>query len=330
MKPTISILLPVYNGEQYLAAAIDSILSQDCSDYELIAINDGSSDSSKLIIASILDTRVHAVSQQNKGLAATLNRGIELANGHYIARLDQDDLMMPSRLTKQLAYLEAHPACAIVGSWSEIWIGIMPTNRGHKHPISHEALQLELLFDNPFVHSSVMMRTDVLRELGGYSEDKSRQPPEDYELWSRISHKYRVANIPEVLSVYREVEGSMSRTGDNHFLANVIQIAADNLATILSPKFSSDECYLLASMYHGRKPESKKKVLTKSCALLMHKEAALIIGGEFSKWSDEFKASYNRQQSQIQSQLMRRLLPSFFIKLARIIRNLIKKVFLIC
>jgi glycosyltransferase involved in cell wall biosynthesis len=325
MKPLISILLPVYNGEQYLEAAVHSVLSQDYPNYELIAINDGSSDGSELIITSILDARMLGVSQQNQGLAATLNRGIELAKGQYIARLDQDDLMLSTRLAKQVEYLESHPDSAMVGTWSEIWVGTKPTDRGHKHPISHEALQLELLFDNPFVHSSVMMRADALHALGSYSEDKSRQPPEDYELWSRISRKYRVANIPEVLTVYREVEGSMSRTGDNPFLANVIQISAENLAVRLTPKFSVNECYLLASMYHGRKPENKKKMLPKSRALLMHREAALIIGGEFLKWSEEFTASYHRQQSQIKSQFMRRLLPSILLRPARVIRNMLKQ-----
>jgi glycosyltransferase involved in cell wall biosynthesis len=327
---TVSVILPVYNGLPYLGDALDSILVQSFQGFELIVINDGSTDNSDEIIRNINDPRVHYVNQSNKGLAATLNNGIQIARGIFIARLDQDDLMLQSRLDKQVEYLESHPDCAMVGTWSEILVGNSPTDRGHKHPTSHETLQLELLFDNPFVHSSVMIRADVLRDLGGYSEDKSRQPPEDYELWSRISRKYRVANIPEVLTVYREVEGSMSRTGDNPFLANVIQISAENLAGILGSKFSDAECYSLASTYHGRKPEKQKNKLTKSRALRMHNEAALIISGGFSQWSDEFKASYNRQQSQIKSQFMRRLLPKVLLKPARDIRNLIKKVLLIC
>jgi len=328
--PNISVILPVYNGLPYLRDAVNSILTQSIHDFELIIINDGSTDDSEVIIKNINDPRVHYVIQSNQGLAVTLNKSVQLAKGKFIARLDQDDFMLQSRIAKQVEYLESHPDCAMVGTWSEIWVGNKPTDRKHKHPTSHEALQLELLFDNPFVHSSVMMRADVLRELGGYSEDKLRQPPEDYELWSRISRKYRVANIPEVLTVYREVEGSMSRTGDNPFLANVIQISADNLAGILGSKFSDAECYSLASIYHGRKPEKQKNKLTKSRALRMHNEAALIISGGFSQWSGEFKASYNRQQSQIKSQFMRCLLPRFLLKPTRVIKNLIKKVFLIC
>ena len=325
MKPVISILLPIYNGEQYLNEAIYSVLSQDFPNYELIAINDGSSDGSEFIITSILDARVYGVSQQNKGLAATLNCGIELANGRYIARLDQDDLMLQSRLAKQVEYLELHPDCAMVGTWSKIWVGTIPTNRGHYHPSFHETLQLELLFDNPFVHSSMMIRADVLRDIGGYSLDKSRQPPEDYELWSRIARKYRVANIPEVLTVYREVEGSMSRSGVNPFLQNIIQISSENLAAILTPKFSNEQCYLLASLYHGRKLADNKLTLSKSLALLIHKTAALIIGGEPSKWSVEFMTSFLRQQSQIKSQFIRRFLPEVILKPARVLKNIFKQ-----
>lgn len=321
--PSISVLMPVYNGLPFLKDAIDSILIQTFKEYELIIINDGSTDNCEAIIKNIKDTRVSYIYQTNQGLAATLNTGINLSKGKFIARLDQDDLMLQSRLAKQVEYLELHPDCAMVGTWSEIWVGDKPTSRGHWHPACCDTLRLELLFDNPFVHSSVMIRTDALRDVGGYSIDKLRQPPEDYELWSRIGRKYQVANIPEVLTVYREVEGSMSRIDNNPFLPNVIQISAENLANILCPKFSLDECHLLASLYHRKNLD--KNMLTKRSALLMHKKAALIIGGDFSNWSDEFTKSYTRQQSQIKSQFMRRFLPKVLLKPARFFNNVFKR-----
>lgn len=320
---TVSVILPVYNGMPYLSGAIESVLTQSFEEFELIIINDGSKDDSEKIIIKINDSRTHYVTQQNKGLASTLNTGINLSKGKFIARLDQDDLMLQSRLAKQVEYLKLHPDCAMVGTWSEIWVGDKPTSRGHWHPACCDALRLELLFDNPFVHSSVMIRADVLRDVGGYSVDKLRQPPEDYELWSRVARKYQVANITEVLTVYREVEGSMSRIEESPFLPNVIQISAENLANILSQNFSFVECHSLASLYHGKK--SDKNLLTKPGALLMHKNAALIIGGDFSNWSDEFMKSYTRQQSQIKSQFMRRFLPKVLLKNARFIKNFFKR-----
>lgn len=323
--PNISVLLPVYNGSLYLRDAVNSVLIQNYRDFEFIIINDGSTDNSEAIIKNINDPRVHCVSQQNQGLAATLNNGIRLSKGKFIARLDQDDLMLSTRLAKQVEYLESHPDCAMVGTWSEILVGDKVTDRGHQHPISHKALQLELLFDNPFVHSSMMIRADALRDIGGYSEDKLRQPPEDYELWSRIARKYQVANIPEVLTAYREVEGSMSRTGENPFLTNVIQIAAENLAATLTPKFDFNACYKLASLYHGREACDKNYRLTKSQSLFMHKQAAILIAGDISKWSEEFIISFNKQQVQLKSRFARRNLPKLLLKPARFLRNIYRR-----
>ena len=318
----LTVILPVYNGYSYLQTAVDSILLQTFQDFELIIINDGSNDNSEKTIKNLDDSRIKYVKQENQGLAATLNNGIKLSQSEFIARLDQDDIMLQSRLAKQVEYLELHPDCAMVGTWSEIWVGKIQTDRGHKHPTLNETLRLELLFDNPFVHSSMMIRADVLRDIGGYSIDKSRQPPEDYELWSRIARKYRVANIPEVLTVYREVEGSMTRTENSPILPNVIQISAENLANILAPQFSLDECYSLALLYHRGK--SDKNMLTKPRALQMHKKATLIIGGGSSSWSDEFLVSFNKQRAHLKSQCTRRYLPKFLLKSLSYFKKLIK------
>ena len=320
--PSISILLPVYNGLPFLIDAINSIVHQSFKEFELIIINDGSTDNSEKAIKNLDDARIKYVKQKNQGLAATLNNGIKLSQSKFIARLDQDDLMLQSRLAKQVEYIELHPDCAMVGTWCEIWVGETPTDRGHKHPTLNETLQLELLFDNPFVHSSLMIRTDVLRDIGGYSVDKSRQPPEDYELWSRVARKYRVANIPEVLTVYREVEGSMTRTEDSPILPNVIQISAENLANILIPQFSWSESYSLASLYHGGKADKNR--LTKPRALLMHKKAALIVGGDITNWSDEFLVSFNKQHAHLKLQCARRYLPKFLLKTLSYFKKLLK------
>lgn len=316
----VSVLLPIFNGQKYLEAAIESVLGQSYGEFELNVIDDGSTDDSWRLIACFADSRIRAIRQSNRGLAGTLNSGLGTVRGVFLARQDQDDLMLPGRLAKQVEFLNQNPDCALVGSWSEIWVGCQPTARGHHHPASNDALRLELLFDNPFVHSSVMMRADVVRQLGGYSEDKSRQPPEDYELWSRIARSHRIANIPEVLTVYREVEGSMSRTGENPFLVNVIRISSENLAAALPKEFSADECFALASLYHGRLSDDKVKNLSRARALHMHKQAALSLGGEVALWSDEFTASFSRQHRHINSQFMRRRLPRALVGSARRIK----------
>ena len=251
MSPMVSVILPVYNGLPYLEEALDSVLTQSFRDFELIVINDGSSDGSAAIIENLHDLRIRFFQQTNKGLATTLNRAISLARGKYIARQDQDDVSLPSRFERQVAFLDANPDVGMVGTSAEIWVGNERTNRFLSHPTDDAALKFGLLFDNHFVHSSVMIRQPVFERVGGYSEDSSRQPPEDYELWSRVMKKYKLANLPEVLLAYREVEGSMSRTGVNPFLPNLIKISAENIAWASGLPVDAEEVIALSRLYRG-------------------------------------------------------------------------------
>lgn len=228
--PKISVVLPIYNGANDLAKTVQSVLTQDFRDFEIIAINDGSKDESAQILNSITDERLKVIHQDNMGLAATLNRAISLASCEVIARQDQDDISLPGRFSAQWNYLETYPECGLLGTAAEIWVEDKPTSRAHDHPPDHGSLCFELLFNNPFVHSSVMMRKGVVNLLGGYSTDPTRQPPEDYELWSRMARQTKIANLPQRLLAYREVPNSMSRTGPNPFLDKLITLSAENVA----------------------------------------------------------------------------------------------------
>ena len=229
-KPLVSVVLPIYNGSEFLVEAIQSILNQSFTNFEVIAIDDGSTDDSIEIIKQFHDPKIRLHCQRNIGLAETLNRGIDLSIGKFIARQDQDDISYPDRLLRQVDFLENHPDCAMVGTWAEIWEGDRKTDRLHANPSDDSTLKFELLFDNPFVHSSVMLRRGILKRVGGYRNDPNNLPPEDYDLWSRIARKYKIANIPEVLHVYREVPQSMSRDGISPFLLRVMQISSENIA----------------------------------------------------------------------------------------------------
>ena len=251
MNPAVSILLPVYNGAEYLRDTLDSLLQQTCHDFELIIIDDGSCDESAQIIQSVNDHRVRFYKQENRGIAATLNRAIELSRGEYLARQDQDDVSLPRRLEKQLSYLVSHRHCGLVGTWAEIVSGTEKTERAHKHAAENYCLKFDLLFDNPFVHSSVMLRKAAVEDVGMYSTDPSRQPPEDYELWSRLSRKWEVANIPEVLHVYREIQTSMSRQGVSPFRNRVINISVENLQWLLGDVTPDSAIHDLAALNHA-------------------------------------------------------------------------------
>lgn len=249
--PKISVILPVYNGLHYLEEAINSVLGQSFKDFELIIINDGSTDGSERVIEKFDDPRIRYFKQENHGLPATLNIAIIHARGQYIARQDQDDICLPLRFQKQVEFLNAHPDVGMVGTCAEIWAGNERTDRVLTHPTDEASLRFGLLFNNLFVHSSIMIRRSVFEQVGAYSEDKSRQPPEDYELWSRVMKKFKVANLPEVLMVYREVPNSMSRTGVNPFLPNLVRISAENIAWASGRAVDSPEVIALSRLSHG-------------------------------------------------------------------------------
>jgi hypothetical protein len=277
-NPTVSVVLSVRNGGTDLPQALDTILKQSFGDFELIAINNGSTDGTRECLDQIVDPRVRVYHQEDMGLAAALNRGISLARGRYIARQDHDDLADPSRIAKQVAFLDAHPDHALVGTRAQIWVGDAPSGRFHDHPTEDDILRFDLLLNNPFVHSSVMIRKTALDRVGGYTSDPARQPPEDYELWSRIARRYRVANLGERLTVYREVPSSMSRAGANPFLEKLVIISSENLAYAVESASPLQVHVDIAALIHGAQARvSPMPDLRGMCAVIA--EAGRRIGG---------------------------------------------------
>ena len=256
-SPRVSVVLPVYNGARDVPAAVQSILAQTFTDFELIAINDGSTkDNSREVLdglaESTRDPRLRVVHlDANVGLARALNHGIGLASGAFIVRQDQDDISRPERIARQLAFMQTNPRCGLLGTAAEIWIGDEPSGRFHDHAGDNAMLQVDLLSNNPFVHSSVMLRRSALDEVGLYTTDRARQPPEDYELWSRIARRHQVANLPDRLLVYREVPGSMSRDAANPFLQKLIVISAENIAFWNGLAAPDQTCRAAACLLHA-------------------------------------------------------------------------------
>lgn len=284
--PITSVILPVYNGSQYLSATLSAILSQSFSDFELIIINDGSSDDSESVIKSFNDPRIKYFSQKNQGLPATLNRAIGLAQGEFVARQDQDDLSFPLRLEKQVEFLTKNPDVGMVGTNAEIWENNDKTDRLLEHPSDDATIKFNLLFNNPFVHSSVVVRRNVFEKVGLYCEDKSRQPPEDYELWSRVARKCKMANLPDVLLAYREVPNSMSRSGVNPFLNRLITISAENIAFYSGSSIENPEVMATAKLAHGVYEGIPRGVDFSKIKRLVNNAAKTLVGNS-NKKSDE-------------------------------------------
>jgi hypothetical protein len=211
--PLVSVILPTYNAAAYLGKAIESILAQSYSNFELIIINDGSSDNTAALLTQYGDPRILVIHQPNLGLPKALNAGIQIAKGKYLARQDADDVSLPERLAQQVSFMEKNPSCALLGTWTNIMIAkdigsgnlsSQPSGRQHQHPTVNGALQVLLLMNNQFVHSSVMIRMACLKTIGLYSEDPEYFPPEDYDLWLRIAQQYSIANVPTSISRTKE------------------------------------------------------------------------------------------------------------------------------
>lgn len=207
-EPLVSVVLPVYNGEKYLVEAIDSILVQTFASFEVIMIDDGSTDGSLQILRSYeqRDSRVRVIARENRGLATTLNDSIDIARGKWIARMDQDDIALPVRFERQLAWLEKTGA-DISGSWAQRFGSL--DKRVVELRQSDEAIKTEMLFTCPFVHPTVMMRTSLAR---GLRYDLAWEKAEDYDLWERAAEAgWKMTNVPEILLKYR-VHGSQIST----------------------------------------------------------------------------------------------------------------------
>lgn len=205
MRLLISVIMPVFNSEKYVAEAIESILNQTFNDFEFIIIDDGSTDNSLKIIKEYSQKDNHirvVVNQENKGIAGSLNIGIALARGEYIARMDADDISLPERFEKQVAFMENHPEIGVVGtSFSRI---------DEKENVIEEVKLItqppriwwRMFFINPIVHPSVMMRRNIFIN-GKFKYNRKSEPAEDYDLWFQIMSHYAIANLSEGLLLYR-------------------------------------------------------------------------------------------------------------------------------
>ncbi|HXH17782.1 MAG TPA: glycosyltransferase family 2 protein [Chitinophagales bacterium] len=199
--PAVTVLMPVYNAEKFLAEAIESVLNQTFLDFELLIINDGSTDGSRKIIQSYHDGRIRLVDNAaNMRLIATLNKGIELAQGSYIARMDADDVCLPQRLEKQVAFMNAHPEVGLCGCY------LRTLGHAQEYDIrfetEHDAITFKLFFDTHFPHPAAMLRRSVLLQYQ-LRFDKDYIHAEDFEMWNRMADVCRLAIIPEVLMLKR-------------------------------------------------------------------------------------------------------------------------------
>ncbi len=203
MAPLVSVIMPVHNGGPWLRPALDSVLAQSLAQFELLAVDDGSTDGSGEVLRACAeaDQRVRVLQPPGRGLVGALNCAIAAARAPLIARLDADDVARPERLAIQSRFLDAHARIGLIGSFAEKIdedgrvIGRLTPATG-----SDELVKL-LAHTNPFIHSSIMMRSEIVRRLGGFRA--AFEAAEDYDLWLRIAEVAEIGNLPDCLTLYR-------------------------------------------------------------------------------------------------------------------------------
>ena len=210
-KPLCSVVMAVYNGEETLTEAIDSILNQTLKEFEFIIVNDASNDETESIIKSFGDTRIKYIKNvENKYLGPSLNEGIKIANGKYIVRMDADDISYPNRLKVQYEFMEANTSIGIAGSWADIF-GI---NTGELiYETNNFEIKLKLLFECHILHPSIIIRKSLI-DNNQLLYDPVLQHSEDYDLFVRAFKLTNFANINHKLINYRSTITSETRETD--------------------------------------------------------------------------------------------------------------------
>jgi len=258
--PYVSVVMPVYNGEKYLREAVESILAQTFRNFELIAVDDGSTDDSASILASYhqQDERIVILTHsKNQGIVSALNRGLKIARGKYIARMDADDVSLPERFERQIEFLEAHPKVGILGSEA-----LFIDSQGQEiarmvHERNDLTIRWTSLLANVFFHPTVMIRRAVLTEnnLCYQSGIKSGQ---DYDLWLHLLEHTQGANLDRPLVRYRVYPESISSRNKQEQMARHAQVSFANLQrTYPEIRFTPDEHAALVAAVTGKMSASQ-------------------------------------------------------------------------
>lgn len=213
-------LLPVRNGEATLQRALDSLWQQSLADFEVVVVNDGSTDGTSQILQHCSDTRLRVLEQEGKGIAVALINGLDHCRAPLVARMDADDVAHPQRLEKQWLYLQNHPEVDVLGCRVSFG-GEETVSKGYSlyveainELLSHEQMWVRRFWDAPLAHPSVVFRKEKVKQAGGYSQAPL---PEDYELWLRLFERgSRFAKLPEVLLHWNDRPDRLSRTHPNY------------------------------------------------------------------------------------------------------------------
>lgn len=245
-SPKITVLMPVYNCELYVGEAIESILNQTYTDFELLIIDDASTDTTASIVKNYVDNRIQLIEKPvNTGYTNSLNHGLNIAKGQYIARMDGDDICMPERFSKQVTYLDTHPETVLCATAFKV-IG---REVYFNSPENHDAIKLAFLEGNCICHSSIMMRKETL-DAHSINYDKSKEPAEDYAMWIQLLFLGKLYIFPEILVEYRVYANQVSAKRAEEQMKIDIQLKFD-LLSHLDITITPEEYHFLEKYYRN-------------------------------------------------------------------------------
>lgn len=206
--PKVSIVVAVYNGEHYIEECIESLLSQTYQDFEIIVVNDGSTDATAEKLKKFGPEKIFLIHfETNLGVAIARNEGVKKASGDYVAILDADDLALPERLQAQTDYLDAHPDIALVGSYYELQ-SELGSSKLVKRSLEHEKICRSIFYACPVANTTIMVKRSAFLDVGGYPPEYNHG--EDYRFLVRFLKGYKAANIPQTLVIKRETRNGLT------------------------------------------------------------------------------------------------------------------------
>ena len=254
--PKISLIMSVYNGEEYLAETLDSVLNQTFTEWELIVINDCSTDSTAAILAryQAQDARVKVhTNEVNLRLPSSLNKALSLAQGKYIARMDADDICLPQRLQKQYEFMETHPDVALSSCrFMTLKNGVISCG-GCGAKTDSESIKALLLVTNPILHPGIIAKAEVIRSLG---YNKTCTCTEDMDLWTRfVLSGYTIEILSEYLMIYRLHDKQITSTTLERQKGEIVAIQRNYLATLLAPMSEEQEQFYINGIYFRAAPD---------------------------------------------------------------------------
>jgi len=236
-EPVVTVLMPAFNAQDHIEEAIKSILEQSFSDFELIVVNDGSTDTTEAKVRQFLDERIVLINNlNNKGLVAALNEGLSIARGRFIARMDADDISCLDRLRQQVELMSSNPQVVLCGTWGETF-GTGPSTRMRPETESR-LIRAAMLLDNSFIHSSVMMRKAILQDN---QLEYRKVPAEDYDLWQRLADLGEVRNIPQILVRYRLHQGQITERSKDAISLSAMHVRYRQLENLLGRALEKEE-----------------------------------------------------------------------------------------